>query len=178
MKAQEAVQPLEIRRMPHCAKLLLRGRSGDENFVAAVEQLTGISPPRRANSSAGERPSLLWMSPTGWLLLGLPMSQIETITLGLRTRLQDRSGDAINVSDEYDHIVIEGPTSVDLMATCCPLDLSQNAFPQGSVARTLAVGVPVTAHRPNGESAIHLYVDRSHCHYANDALRAQAREFA
>lgn len=168
---------LDVRHMAQAPKLLLRGSQGEKHFFAAVEELLGLQLPSRPNSSMGEEPCLLWLSPTGWLLVGLKDDMGRVAGL-LQERLAGRTGDAIDVSDEYEHIRIEGGAAAELMATVSPFDLCPAVFTETSVARILAAGVPAIIHRPSGGSALDIYVDRTYLDYLMGALKAQAQEFA
>lgn len=167
---------LTICHMPQAPKLLLRGNPAEPLFVEAIESMLGLPLPTRPNSSTGNDPSLLWLSPTGSLVLGLKHDFGRMAGL-LRDRLGGRSGDAIDVSDEYEHIRIGGSASADLMAAVCLIDVSLAAFSGASVARTLVAGVPAIVHRREGGSELELYVDRSYVHHLMSALRAQSAEF-
>lgn len=174
--AGEKEQPLAIRQMPESAKLLLRGRSANSRFVGSVRALTGLAVPTVPNSAAGRHPTLLWLSPTGWLLLGWP-GELTALEQAFRQRLEDRDGDAIDVSDEYAHVRLSGAATGDLLAAVSPLDMSDAAFPPASVSRTLVAGIGAIVHRPGVKPVRDLYVDRSHLPYLIGALEAQAHEF-
>lgn len=169
--------PLSVRQMPPRPKLLLRGRTTNRLFTAAVEEAAGIPLPALPNSAAGIDPELLWLSPTGWLVLGTEET-LNTLANELRSRLEGRDGDVIEVGDEYTHFRVQGDASADLLATCCPFDLSLPAFSTGTVARTLVAGVASIVHKSSAADGLDLYVDRSYAHYLLDALQAQMREFA
>lgn len=173
--ARTAGEALVVSLGAWCTKLLLRGRATNERFVAVVRETIGTPLPSTPSSASGEDPQVLWLSPTGWLLLGSEQ-RLTSLAPALANRLA-RDGDLIDVSDEYSHVRVKGAATSDLLATCCPLDLSPAAFPPRSTARTLVAGIAAIVHRASEGSALDLYVDRSYGDYVLEALEAQTVEF-
>jgi heterotetrameric sarcosine oxidase gamma subunit len=167
---------LTISIMPDRTKLLLRGRCGNSRFVAAVAAATGSALPSKPNSASGDDPEILWLSPTGWLLIGSD-HRLASLAPTLSNLLGGVDGDLIDVGDEYVHFRIEGAATSDLLATCCPLDLSIPAFPQRSTARTMVASIAAIVCRPSDDGALELYVDRGYGEHLLKALEAQAVEF-
>lgn len=154
-------------------KFLVRGRSDDARFVTAVETATSLKLPVLPNrSSGGSDRALLWVSPTGWLLVGDARAPADR----LARRLKGALGDVIDVSDEYDRLRIGGVEADELLATCCALDLSARSLEVGMVARTLVAGIRGIAFRPC-EASLDLYVDISQADALLDRLHMAAREF-
>jgi len=83
----------------------------------------------------------------------------------------------VRVSDRHAALTASGPRAGALLATGCPLDLDDAAFPEGMCTRTLLgkAEIVLWRHRP---ASFRIEVRRSFAAYAWDFLQEAAREHA
>jgi len=146
-----------LRERPFGTMATLRGNAGDPAFVAAVEGVVGVAPPREplTVARAGER-AILWLGPDEWLVTGLPAAD-------LAAALTDLHAAATETGESMTVIELAGPRARDVLAKGCALDLHARAFPTGRVVRTLVAKSGVILHA-TGEP-FDVYVHRSFSDY-------------
>ena len=130
---QEGVVTVE--EMGLIGMITLRGDFEDENFAAAVSHFSGLAIPDVRQVDRGEKMSIAWMSPDE-LLLVLPYYQAEGLVAEITEALGETFALVVDVSDARTMFRISGPFANEALAKLAPVDLSDEAFPVGSVRRT------------------------------------------
>ena len=111
------------------AKIVLRGRSDDMAFAAAAQSALGFALPTKTGTAAQSAANdiaitALCLAPDEWMLWAADNKR--TALLGrLRESLGDVFGAAVDVSDYYLVIKLNGDNADDILASGCPLDLAQ-----------------------------------------------------
>jgi sarcosine oxidase subunit gamma len=163
-----------LRKLDPATRFILQG--GPAARAAAGSAFGGVLPEAacRANS-AGQR-AALWMGPDEWLLLA-PAEDFPQLAAGLESALAGIAHSLVEVSQRQVALRVQGPHAAALLASGCPLDLDQQAFPPGRCTRTLFGKSAIVLWR-TGASEFHLEVWRSFADYVEGCLREAARDAA
>jgi sarcosine oxidase subunit gamma len=157
--------------LPPAARYILRGAA--EVSAAAASGL-GVEVPTvacRANA-AGER-AALWLGPDEWLLIA-PVAEGHTLERSLGEALKGLRHSLVDVSHRQTAFAVSGPDVATLLASGCPLDLDERAFPLGMCSRTLLAKAEVVLWR-TAPSTFRLEVWRSFAAYVSLYLADAAR---
>ncbi len=88
----------------------------------------------------------LWMGPDEWTLLA-PEDDLQAVTAALEEKLSTEPHALVDISHRQDAIIVSGAKAVWLLNTGVFMDLSEEAFPVGTVTRTLFHKAPVMIWR-------------------------------
>lgn len=168
---------LRLAQLPFLAQLNVRldpkGPAAD-----AVELALGIPLPLEANTSVrGGELAALWLGPDEWLIVGPAGTQYE-LEARLRAAIGDEPAAVVDVSAQRTTLLVAGPSSLDLLAHGCALDLHPRSFGAGrcaqtTLARTQVVLVPRDEHKPG----FWILVRSSFAGYLADWLLDAASEY-
>lgn len=86
-------------------------------------------------SATGEGPSVLWLGPDEWLVVGADDDATTVLTL-LDAAVGGDRGSVVEVSSHHTTLVIRGPQARDLLEKGCTVDLHPRSFGAGQCART------------------------------------------
>ena len=151
---------------PAHARAVLRCRAGDAPAVSAA---IGVPLPTEACRSAeAGGTAALWLGPDEWLLLRDPAAPAPSLPDGV-------AGSLVDVSHRQVALVVTGPRAEEILASGCPLDLAEPAFPVGACTRTLFHKAEVVLRRI-GPDRFHLEVWRSFARYVEALLIEAERE--
>ena len=156
---------------PPAARYILRG--GAEVSAAAGRAL-GLEVPVVAcrASVAGER-AALWLGPDEWLLL-TSVTDGDALGRSLGEGLVGVPHSIVDVSHRQTAFAVSGPEAPTLLASGCPLDLDERAFPVGMCTRTMLAKAEVVLWR-TAPSTFRLEVWRSFAAYVSLYLADAAR---
>ena len=115
----------------------------------------------RAEAAAGR--AALWLGPDERLLLA-PAGLEETLAAELESALDGLAHSLVDVSHRQVGIAIGGADARDRLASGCPLDLDDAAFPVGTCTRTVLERAEIVLWRPSSEE-YHLETARSFAGY-------------
>lgn len=116
----------------------------------------------------------LWLGPDEQLLLAEEASGPRLAQV-LSERLASVPHSVVDISQRQVAFEIVGPAARTLLATGCPLDLADEAFPVGMCTRTLFAKSEVVLWRPD-PGTFHVEVWRSFAPYVTGLLAQAARE--
>jgi sarcosine oxidase subunit gamma len=125
----------------------------------------------RAQSAAGR--SALWLGPDERLLLA-PDGAEESLAATLGAALAGLPHSLVNVSHRQVALCVAGPGARDWLASGCPLDLDEGAFPVGMCTRTVMAKAEIVLWRRSSEE-YHLETGRSFADYVFGWLREAER---
>ncbi|GGD26747.1 sarcosine oxidase subunit gamma [Aureimonas glaciei] len=130
--------------------------------VSAVAAALGLSLPDQPKTSVvAEGMAALWLGPEDWLLVGgPPASQLIAAVEASGTALHS----AVDVTDRYVGIRIEGPAAEAVLSSNCPQDLRPQTFPVGAVSRSVLAKAEIVIWRPS-ESEFEILCVRSFADY-------------
>jgi sarcosine oxidase subunit gamma len=123
--------------------------------------LLGVELPVEPNTA---RSGVIWLGPDEWLIVGDDAAED-----GLRDALAGE-GAAVELSSNRIALELSGPGSIDVLATCCAIDLHPRVFPTGSCAQTLIARAPVIVERTGDGPAFRLLVRPSLAVYVESWL--------
>lgn len=131
----------------------LRGAGGDA---------FGMALPERPNSvSTGDTGTLYWLGPDEWLAV-------------LTAAQPSPSGVAVEMSDAWVAVDVQGPGADLVLAKGCPLDLRPAAFPVGTCARSYLAKADILVHR-RAIQEFRIFVARSYGAYLQTWLTDACR---
>lgn len=162
----------EIELMGH---LILRGNCENEDFVAGVSKVLGLSlPVNPLTSSANDVTKILWQSPDEWLIIS-SADMIFDIEVALREKLTGHFS-IVNQSGGQTIIELSGVNAIDMLKKSTPLDVHPSEFPVGKVAASLLAKSSALFYRA-GENQWQLVVRRSFADYIWRWLADAGKEF-
>jgi sarcosine oxidase subunit gamma len=150
----------ELRRAGPLAQIGLRVEAGSA-AAGRIEGLLGVRLPDQPNTV---REGVLWLGPDEWLIVGRePGEAILGETLA-------GEGAAVELSANRVALELTGTGALDVLASCCAVDLHPAAFPTGSCAQTLIARAPVIIERSDDRPAFRLLVRPSLAAYVESWL--------
>lgn len=157
-----------VQVMPPAMRLILRG---GPDVRAAAEKAFGCAVPAAPCRAAaeGER-AALWLGPDEWLLI----ARESDACAELGAALEDLPHSLVEVSHRQIALCVLGPQAEMLLASGCPLDLDENAFPVGMCTRTMCAKAEIVLWRPAGQ-VFRIEVWRSFAPYLTQFLAEAAR---
>jgi sarcosine oxidase subunit gamma len=160
---------LKLCEAPVQGRLLLRTRLNAADARTHVSRTAGIELPLEPNTASGGEYPALWIGPGRWLI-NMPGGDMPATRAKIASALEGGTFLLSDVSHSRFVIGLSGRRAPELMSRLCPLDLDEKAFATDLCAQSLLARVPMLIHRLGNEPQFHLYVDRSHAHYAWDWL--------
>jgi sarcosine oxidase subunit gamma len=153
------------------ARYILRGAA---DVRAAATRVLGLEVPAVAcrASIAGER-AALWLGPDEWLLI-TPVTDGDNLERSLSEALIGLPHSIVDVSHRQTGFAVSGPEAQTLLASGCPLDLDERAFPVGMCTRTMLAKAEVVLWR-TAPATFRLEVWRSLAAYVSLYLADAAR---
>jgi len=160
-----------VRLLPPATRFILQcGREARD----AAGRGFGLAMPEaacRAEAAAGR--AALWLGPDERLLLA-PAGMEDSLPGELEAALGGLPHSLVDVSHRQVALSISGPRARDLLASGCPLDLDDAAFPAGMCTRTVLAKAEVVLWRSSPEE-YHLETGRSFASYVIEWLREAER---
>lgn len=147
---------LKIRELESVGKLRVQALRARDSYVALADPQRL---PHAPNTSAGDRPVSMWMSPGDWLVYST-MDEAEALNEWVTVVHSEVPLVATDVSSALVVIELSGARAVDILARDCTLDLEGGAMAPGACARTLFAQTSVLIHRPRGLGTWLLFVER------------------
>jgi sarcosine oxidase subunit gamma len=162
-----------IEDAPPLARWILRGSDAAAGAGRAMD-LAVPTRPLRSAAMAGR--AALWLGPDEWLLLA-PQQDHDILTGALAAALAGTPHSLVDVSHRQVGLLVEGEGAALALAAAVPLDLDEEAFPVGMVARTIFEKAEIVLWR-TAPHRFHLEVWRSFAPYVRDLLDSFPRENA
>lgn len=152
---------VRLAERPHTAQVNLRGRPGEDAFLAAAEAALGLPLPLAPNTAAaaGGR-AALWLGPGEWLVAA-PSGAEDGIARALRRALSGQSAAVTEVGEARTIIAVSGASARDVLAKGCTLDLHAREFGPGRCAQSTLATLDVIVHQTDEVPTYELYVQRS-----------------
>ncbi|MFN3231932.1 MAG: sarcosine oxidase subunit gamma [Alphaproteobacteria bacterium] len=139
---------LTIRERPNRGKLVLVTDGSDTALRNAVAVL-GKPLPDGPDEKTGIDPCCIWRAPGRWLIVH---DRGEVLATGLNAAMNQGIGAAIDVSDGWVSISLEGRSVRNLFRRGCDMDLHPRGFAPGRFAETVLAGFEIILHaRPEGQ---------------------------
>ncbi|CUS46725.1 MAG: sarcosine oxidase subunit gamma family protein [Pseudomonadota bacterium] len=138
-----------------------------EGAAERVALLLGTPLPTACRATTIGTVSCAWLGPAEWMLTGR-----EAHIAPLVERCREAAGDEgliVDLTDGRACFVLYGRGARNALSTHCPLDLSDEAMPVSSVARSLLGDVPLFVARLDdrqGHPAFRLILDQTMAPYA------------
>lgn len=140
-----------IRKAAPLSRFSLRGRP--EAQKAAGEALGFDLPQSPLSAAAKDRTAAVWLGPDEWLVLG-PEADGEPLQNALSEKIGDTPHALVDISHRQDAIIVAGGRAEWLLNSGIPIDLHVNAFPVGTVTRTVFHKAPIMLWRTGADTFV------------------------
>lgn len=167
---------VSLQERPLCGKITLRGELGDAGFVAACEQALGAAPQASlAPPQALSAGTLYWMGPNEWLL-HCELSEVPTLLTALAQAAQGAHLAAVDVSDYYLVLRLQGADARDVLTRGTPLDVHPQVFTAGEAVNTRFAKCSVLLYAV-ADDCFDLQVRWSHAEYLWQFIEQAASQY-
>ena len=172
---------IHLEVQPHYGYLNLRGASGDERFMQAVQETLGQPLPTLANTftaatqtqrgrilnpSPASTPSctIYWLGPDEWLLVSA-LGKESDIAEQLGENLAEQCYSLVDVTGGQVMMRLRGPRAREVLAKGCTLDLHPRAFKTGQCAQTTLAKTSMLIALADDTPTFDIIVRRSFAEY-------------
>jgi len=132
-------------------RLSYRGRVA--SMTDAGTAFGAALPLKPLGSETAPKRAALWMGPDEWMLLA-PEEELTAVFEAIETRLGDTPHALVDVSHRSQAIIVSGDKAAWLLNTGIFIDLSLEAFPVGTVTRTIFHKAPVMVWRTGPDTFV------------------------
>ncbi|MDE2869800.1 MAG: sarcosine oxidase subunit gamma [Chloroflexota bacterium] len=162
---------------PFLTHLNLRLHPDDAEALAAVHQVIGVQLPLTPNTiTAGGDVTAIWLGPDEWLLLA-EHHQSDALVADLQDALASHFASVVDISAGQTVIRLRGPSTLDVLARGCALDLHPTVFPPGACAQTLLARAQALLVAVDDTPTFDIVVRRSFAPYVAAWLEDSGRQF-
>jgi len=145
----------------------IRGDADDQDFVAGIKKISGLTLPVKANTvSSNAEASLLWMGPDEWLYSQIESSTSTELEAEFNTALAAQHCLISDVSNSRIVLGLSGTNAREILMKAISLDIHPNVFSPGQCAQSSFARCHVLLHQINDDPCYHLYFHRSFSDYA------------
>ncbi len=145
----------------------IRGDAQDQDFVAGIKKISGLTLPVKANTVSGSaEASLLWMGPDEWLFSQIESSTSAEFETEFNTALAEQHCLISDVSSSRVVLGLSGVNAREILMKATSLDVHPNVFSPGQCAQSAFARSHVLLHQINDDPGYHLYFHRSFSDYA------------
>lgn len=125
-----------------------------EASVKDAGKAFGASLPVKAlTCEVGDKRAALWMGPDEWMLLA-PEDDLQSVFNSIETALKDQPHALVDISERSESIIVSGEKAAWLLNTGIFIDFSLEAFPVGTVTRTVFHKSPVMVWRTGPDTFV------------------------
>lgn len=110
-------------------------------------------PTKPMSCELGDKRAALWMGPDEWTLLA-PEDDLGSVFEAIETGLKDQPHALVDISERSEAIIVSGEKAVWLLNTGIFIDFSLDAFPVGTVSRTIFHKSPVMVWRTGPDTFV------------------------
>ncbi|MCY3957460.1 MAG: sarcosine oxidase subunit gamma [Chloroflexi bacterium] len=162
---------------PFLTHLNLRLDPHDAEALTAVRQIVGVQLPRTPNTTTvTDDLTVAWLGPDEWLLLD-ESHQSDALLVDLQAALTGHFASVVDTSAGQTVIRLSGPSTLDVLARGCALDLHPSVFPPGACAQTLLARAQALLIAVDDAPTIDITVRRSFAPYVAAWLEDSGRDF-
>ena len=175
--AQPPPQEAQLSERPFLTHLNLRLDPADAEALAAANQILGLQLPLTPNTTAASQELLAtWLGPDEWLLL-TEHHQPDSLVTDLQAALTAHFASVVDTSAGQTVIRLSGPSTLDVLARGCALDLHPSVFPPGACAQTLLARAQALLIAVDATPTFDIIVRRSFAPYVAAWLQDSAHQF-
>ena len=162
---------------PFLTHVNLRADPTDAESLAAVHHVLGAHLPVTPNTTtAGDGILTIWLGLDEWLLL-VEHRESDSLIMDLQAALSGRFASVVDISAGQTVIRLSGPSTLDVLARGCALDLDPSVFPPGACAQTLLARAQTLLVAVDDTPTIDIIVRRSFAPYVAAWLEDSGRQF-
>ena len=161
---------------PFLTHVNLRLDPGDTEARSAVHRVLGVQLPLTPNTTtAADDLTAIWLGPDEWLLL--TDHQSDALIADLQAALAGHVASVVDIGAGQTVIRLSGPSTLDVLARSCALDLHPTVFPPGACAQTLLARAQALLIAVDDTPTIDIIIRRSFASYVAAWLHDSARDF-
>ena len=143
----------------------LRLDAADTKALAAVHRMLGLHLPLTPNTTAAADALLaIWLGPDEWLLLA-ERQESGSLVAEMQAELTGHLASVVDISTGQTVIRLRGPSTRDVLARGCALDLDPAVFAPGACAQTLLARAQVLLLAVDSAPTVDVIVRRSFAPY-------------
>jgi sarcosine oxidase gamma subunit len=150
---------VQITHKAFLSKLLIKGIHWDSEIETAIQEIFGVFPERGRVVSNNFLTAISWGG-NEYLMTNISTSSIQKI-LGDHKQSEEDRVVIVDVSSAYECFSISGTAAIDLIKTCCFLDVDDSSFTSDSVATCRLGSFRVVIHQITQAVLFNFYVERS-----------------
>ena len=150
---------IQIAHNPFLAKLLIKGIDWDWEFEHVIQDIFGVYPERGRAVSNNFWTALSWGGDE-YLMITTDTSLLQK-ALDHHNQLQESGIVMVELSSAYECFSISGTAAIDLIKTCCFLDIDDPSFSNNSVATCRLGPFCVVVRKISQLPLFEFYVERS-----------------
>ncbi|MDA9008838.1 sarcosine oxidase subunit gamma [Alphaproteobacteria bacterium] len=137
----------------------------NKTAMKAVGSLLGVDLPLKANFYVqGKDFEVHWLAPDEWMIVS-DAGNGNDLVASMAKALEGVHHSAVNVSDNFTVITVEGEKARALLQKAIPLDLHPREFSTGMSLQTHAAKTNVILQQISDAPSYKIYVRRSFSHY-------------
>ncbi|MEO1115585.1 MAG: sarcosine oxidase subunit gamma family protein [Pseudomonadota bacterium] len=110
-------------------------------------------PTKALTCEVAPKRAALWMGPDEWTLLA-PEDDLGPVFEAIETKLKDQPHALVDISERSEAIIVSGEKAAWLLNTGIFIDFSLEAFPVGTVSRTIFHKSPVMVWRTGTDTFV------------------------
>ncbi|MCV0428766.1 MAG: sarcosine oxidase subunit gamma [Roseibium sp.] len=133
------------------ARLSFRAR--EASLKAAGSVFGAALPTTPLACETAVKRAALWMGPDEWTLLA-PEEDLKEVFEGIEAKLGDEPHALVDISERSEAVIVSGEKAVWLLNTGIFIDFSLDAFPVGTVTRTIFHKSPVMVWRTGSDTFV------------------------
>jgi sarcosine oxidase subunit gamma len=152
---------LVVSERPMVSALAIRFADTDSDALDAIRTRTGLRLENRLQAARSGGALGLCLGPGEWLVLHRAPASLA----GAGTTLVEAGWSAVDASDAWFAVRLEGPGSRGVIAEASALDVRPDRFGPDATAVTRFARVRALVHRLEASEAFDVYVERSHAGY-------------
>lgn len=157
--------------------LNLRMDPTDAAALAAIHRVLRVKIPLTPNTSTvTDTLAAIWLGPDEWLLLAEHL-QPAPLLADLQAALAGHFASVVDITAGQTVIRLSGPSTLDVLARGCALDLHPSVFPPGACAQTLLARAQALLIAVDATPTIDIIVRRSFAPYVAAWLQDSAHQF-
>ncbi len=149
---------------PFLTHVNLRLDAADTKALAAVHRTLHLHLPLTPNTTAAGAMLAIWLGPDEWLLLA-DRQESGPLVAELQAELTGHLASVVDISTGQTVIRLRGPSTRDVLARGCALDLDPAVFAPGACAQTLLARAQVLLLAVDAAPTVDVIVRRSFAPY-------------
>ena len=148
-----------ITHQPFTGKLLVKGIQLDSTIEASIQAVFGVLPEQGRVISGSPWSAMSWGT-NEYLMTNSNTSAVQQFS-DVNQPLEENDMSLVDLSAAYQCFRISGSASIDLITSCCVLDVQNPDFSVNSITACRLGPYRVVIHHVSDPAIFDIYIDRS-----------------